>query len=113
MLSKQKSIFLLSSYLQPHTVCKFKSMSDVAPNSQVKVFAQLLLQNAVDVLSKLDVHSKSQSFIEVARLIHERSRAVLIHSFRMLRLDNKRMCSLPVHDAQVSTERCYNLLFSL
>ena len=50
MLSKQNSIFLRSSYLLPHTVCKFKSVSDVAPNSQVKVFAQLLLQNAVVVL---------------------------------------------------------------
>ena len=59
-LSKQSSIFLPPSYLLPHTVRKFKSVSDVAPDSQVKVFAQPFLQNAVDVLPKLDVHSKSQ-----------------------------------------------------
>ena len=67
-LSKQKQYFPLPpppSYLLPHTVCKSRSVSIVAPNSQVKTLAQLLLQNAVDVFPKLNVHSKFQSFVEV------------------------------------------------
>jgi len=82
------------------------------PTHNSKCSHKYLLQNAVDVLPKLDVHSRSQSLIEVARLIQERyilSRAVLILSFRMIRLDNKRMCSLPVHDPQVSKGQ-YNVV---
>jgi hypothetical protein len=75
-LSKQNSIFLPSSYLLPQTVCKFKSVSNVAPISQVKALAQLLLQNAVDVLQVQKLYIPSGN--------------LLILPFRMIRLNNKR-----------------------
>jgi hypothetical protein len=86
-------------------------VSDVAPNSQVKVFAQLLLQNAVDVLPKLDAHNKTQVFIEVFHLISEAVHPIASRANSLLQnvkagqqneIASRKylVCSLPLHDPQ-------------